>query len=847
MTTLFVRKVDESTLRYDSDDEGVLYELSDYFSFLTPNYKYDRRFQNHLWDGMIHLCPVRRKTTMLGLYHRIEQFCKERGYSFEDQTPDHVRVSPDDSKDLEGFIESLKLPFKVRDYQLKAVRFAIDNSRGILLSPTGCHASGSMIRMADGSVKAVDDLRIGDLLMGIDGISRTVIKLFHGRDTMYRIESIQNRFKPFIVNSEHELPLFDCNRGKIINVPVDEYVKKSKNFKHTHYLLLNDSELKFSGCTNELKIDPYFMGLYLGDGHTHNTAITTADSEVADYVTNYVNDHYKDLHIRIGNNGSKANTYNFSANVPWRKNQLKEDFLFYGLNFSNSKSRTSCSEKFIPEEYKHGSVEQRYELLAGLIDSDGCLSSTRTYYDICMKSSKLINDIADVARSLGFVCTIRERMVNAAVYYRMSIVGNVERIPCRLGRKTTKGTDSRNVNPHHVRFNVTKLGEDEYFGVCTDGDHLYYNDDYVLNHNSGKSLILYILLRWHYSRGRKICLIVPSTSLVEQMISDFAEYSESDPSFNAREIIKPIYAKTDTDPFESRVVVSTWQSLMHYDKELMESWDVVMNDEVHGAQSKVVSDIIGKAKNAPFKIGTTGSLSGKDMHEFILTGLFGKIYQVTTTKDLQDDGTLSKMRIYMITLKHGRDSIKSYYNKVYNESGKRPSYADEVEFLCDDPRREKFVRNLACACKGVTMVLFNRKKQGFDLERLIKEKVGDSRAVFHIDGDVDPETRERIRNEVFSNNDAILVASVGTSATGLNIPSIANIILCPSKSRIRNLQSIGRSLRLSSGKEIATVFDIVDDFSAYRRIKSYSVKHGLERYELYQEQGFDIAFKTIDF
>ena len=354
-------------------------------------------------------------------------------------------------------------------------------------------------------------------------------------------------------------------------------------------------------------------------------------------------------------------------------------------------------------------------------------------------------------------------------------------------------------------------------------------------------------MRWHLQFNRKMCLIVPSTSLVEQMISDFVEYSENDETFNARERIKPLYAKTNTDPYNEQIVVSTWQSLMHYDKTLMKSWDVVLNDEVHGAQSKVVSDIVGKAVNAPYKIGTTGSLSGKDMHEFILTGLFGKIYQVTTTKELQDNGSLSQMRIFMLTLKHNKDAVKSFYNTIYNETHKKPTYAEEIEYLCDDPRREGFVRNLACACKGVTMVLFNRKKQGLDLFNLISEKVKDTRPVFHIDGDVDPEQREKIRNAVFATNDAIIVASVGTSATGLNIPSIANVILCPSKSRIRNLQSIGRSLRLSEGKSMSTVFDIVDDFSAYRRIKSYSVKHGLERYELYQSEGFDIAFKTIDF
>lgn len=137
MTTLFVKKVDESTLRYDSDEEGLLYELNDYFSFLTPNYKYDRRFQNHLWDGMIHLCPPKRKTTMFGLYHRIEQFCHERGYEFVDQTEPSNIIRGSNSDEVEGLVETLNLPFTPRSYQMDAVKFAVENNRGILVSPTG--------------------------------------------------------------------------------------------------------------------------------------------------------------------------------------------------------------------------------------------------------------------------------------------------------------------------------------------------------------------------------------------------------------------------------------------------------------------------------------------------------------------------------------------------------------------------------------------------------------------------------------------------------------------------------------------------------------------------------------
>ena len=273
----------------------------------------------------------------------------------------------------------------------------------------------------------------------------------------------------------------------------------------------------------------------------------------------------------------------------------------------------------------------------------------------------------------------------------------------------------------------------------------------------------------------------------------------------------------------------------------------------HGAQASSLKAILEGANNAQFKVGMTGSLSGENLHEYLLSGLFGDIHQVTTTKKLQEEGKLSEMKIYFVTIKHKKESVQKFYKtygqEIQTSEGKKtvipPTYADEVEFLTTNPKREAFIRNIALTFKGVVLVLFNRIEQGKDLYELIKEKSKD-REVFYIAGEVDADSREKIRNTIKNGNGAILVASVGTCSTGINIPGIETVILCPSKSRIRNLQSIGRGLRIKEGKSGCTVVDIADDFSSYRRHKSYSIKHAAIRYALYMEQKFPIKFECVE-
>lgn len=352
------------------------------------------------------------------------------------------------------------------------------------VASTGCHAKGTKVVMADGSLKAVEDVEVGDQLMGYNGENRTVLRLCRGRETMYRITP--TRQESFVVNASHVLPLWVAGKNIIENVMVKDYLTYSKSKKHFRYLLLNDAEMEFETTSSVLPIDPYFLGVYLGDGHCHNCAVTTPEPEIKDMVIEYATQH--GCYIRYEHYKKGCDTLNISYSKG-ADHPILTKFRSLGLNFGSVKNVTHCEEKFIPECYLMASVEVRRQLLAGLIDTDGHLADG--LYEFSTKSGQLGNDITRLARSLGFVVNNRPKVVNGVTYRRITIMGDVFKIPCRVDRKICRYEFNRNVDQHHRRIReIEELGEDDFYGFTLDGDHLYYIDNFILNHNSGKSAFM---------------------------------------------------------------------------------------------------------------------------------------------------------------------------------------------------------------------------------------------------------------------------------------------------------------------------------------------------------------------
>jgi superfamily II DNA or RNA helicase len=344
---------------------------------------------------------------------------------------------------------------------------------------------------------------------------------------------------------------------------------------------------------------------------------------------------------------------------------------------------------------------------------------------------------------------------------------------------------------------------------------------------SGKSLMIYSLVRYYVDKGLKILLIVPTTSLVEQMYKDFEDYG-----WNASSYCHKIYSGREKTN-EYQVTITTWQSIYKLERRFFEDYNVIIGDEAHLFKSKSLISIMSKGHNAKYRFGFTGTLDGTQTHKWVLEGLFGPSYKVTRTAELMEQGHVSKLNIKCLVLKHPPQKFDVF--------------EDEVQYLIQHPKRNNFIKNLVLGLKGNTLVLFSRiEAHGEPLYNLINNHAHNEQKVFFVHGGVNTNEREQIREITESQTNAIIVASYGVFSTGINIRNLHNVVFAsPSKSRIRNLQSIGRVLRKSSNKDRAMLYDISDDCTHNSR-KNYTLNHFIERIKIYNEEEFNYEIITIN-
>ena len=392
--------------------------------------------------------------------------------------------------------------------------------------------------------------------------------------------------------------------------------------------------------------------------------------------------------------------------------------------------------------------------------------------------------------------------------------------------------------PFEINESVSLEGVKDYIKSIT---HLKARDYQIegvydaLRHNrkllisptaSGKSLMIYALVRYYTAKNQKILLVVPTTSLVEQMYKDFEDYGWDSDSYCHR-----IYAgKEKTNEFP--VTITTWQSVYKLERSFFEDYNVVIGDEAHLFKSKSLISIMTKLHHAKYRFGFTGTLDGTQTHKWVLEGLFGPSYKVTKTDELMKQGHLAQLDIQCIVLKHPPQKFETYN--------------DEIEYLISHEQRNTFLKNLALDLKGNTLLLYSRvEAHGQVLYDLINTSKNDDRKVFFVHGGVDAEQREIVREITENEKNSIIVASYGTFSTGINIRNLHNVIFAsPSKSRVRNLQSIGRVLRKGTNKVKAILYDIADDCT-YRSKRNYTLNHLIERIKIYNEENFNYEIITI--
>lgn len=349
---------------------------------------------------------------------------------------------------------------------------------------------------------------------------------------------------------------------------------------------------------------------------------------------------------------------------------------------------------------------------------------------------------------------------------------------------------------------------------------------------SGKSLIIYTIARTLLSKTEgKVLILVPTTSLVEQLYSDFQDYANGEWDVEAN--CTRIYSGMQRE--DKRIVISTWQSLYDLPSAYFDSYGAVIGDECHLYKSKEISGLLEKMKYAEFRYGFTGTLDGSQTNKLILEGLFGKVIQVASTAQLVKDKHLAQFKINCIVIDHSTEE------KVKNKDN---NYEEEIQYIIGCKNRNRFIADLARSTKGNTLVLFSRVETNGKVIYDLLTSLTD-REVYFIYGGTETQIREDVRKKVETAENAIIVASTQVFSTGINIKSLANIIFAyPSKSRVRTLQSIGRVLRLSEKKQESTIYDISDDLT-YKDKKNYTFNHFIERLKIYTSEEFNYAIKKV--
>lgn len=369
-------------------------------------------------------------------------------------------------------------------------------SRTSVASGHGCFGKGTLLMRADGRSVAVEDVHVGDRLMGDDGQStREVLELKRGQQAMYRFTYADGTSHVF--NESHILCLVATNSkgtrqaGQKITVTVAEWLKWGEDKKRCHAIYRSPVK-SYAGADHQdaLPIPPYLLGVWLGDGHSTGSTFTTADAEILQVLQEQACVFGCELVSAKNQNAGKATT--------WNMTQHKGSATPFGRALSRLKLPKN---KHIPDCYLYASLEDRKQLLAGLIDTDGALDGCS--YDFVQKKTRLAHQVMQLARSIGCHATIRKVSKTcgstgvAGDYWRVTIGRNTDLIPVRIARKKRPDKPHQRRNLHFSIRSVEPLGVGDYYGFVLDGNSQFLGADFTVLHNTGKTSGAGVVALWH--------------------------------------------------------------------------------------------------------------------------------------------------------------------------------------------------------------------------------------------------------------------------------------------------------------------------------------------------------------
>lgn len=821
---------------------NIITEIDNKLSYYVNGYQYMKAFKSGFydsktkswqhWDGKKHLLnnSLKFQTGLLPYVEEVLKECEVQ-YSVVDK-----RVEPSAGKPIKVNTKH----FKPRQYQIDIVNAAIQNKSGMIKAATGCHRRGQGILMYDGTVKSVEDVAIGDLLMGPDSKPRKVLRLCRGVDEMVEIKPTKG--KSFVVNKEHVLTLVrtkksnSCNNindNKISDITVNEYLKLSKTQKHLRKLFR--VPVSFNKETT-LPIEPYFLGLLLGDGTLGSSiGITTADKEIE----NEINAQAKKWNLNIRKQTKKDNKASSFYFVKQKhiKNPISKQLENLQLRWKTS------DNKFIPFQYKTASFEDRLQLLAGILDTDGSLGHG---FDFISKSKQLSNDVCYVARSLGMAaylseCQKYDQHGNGGTYYRVSISGNVSVIPVRIQHKKAQERRQKK-NVLRTGFKVVDLKcKEEYFGFTLDRDGRYLLDDFTVTHNSGKSLVIAMLAG---QLNVKTVVYVIGIDLLYQMQRTIEKALGikcgiiGDGHCDIKKItVATVWTVANAfdkkyNPFDDEEKAVRNEKLSNTEKskivKMVNESQMFIFDEAQFLGAESLQLIAQASSNARYRFGLSGTPWRDGGDDILLEAATGKQFvdiNATTLINTVDPSTgytvLVPPKIYFFQVPESEKKIDKNYLSIYNQ------------YIVDNEVRNGMVIDSMSQLHGngrKVLILVKMKRHGLNLLKKIPPNI----RAYYLDGDAPSDEREAVK-ELFNtgNLDVIIASSIFDQ--GIDLPLLDALILAGGgKSATRTLQRIGRVIRSAPGtaKKDAIVVDFIDQ-------EKYVFNHSKNRYKIYKtEPGF---------
>lgn len=777
------------------------YALTDSLTFPNPKYEsvkkharnphyaiqsvdpYVRYWQEDMSKGQV-IMPV-------GVKDKLYSYCVGCSYNCQVKDVRTLGTRPEERRPL---ISQLRLrPSQERAYEA-AVQTIGMGGTGLLQLPTGCHSKGTKILMFNGEFKNVEEITVGDQIMGPDSQPRNVLKLHRGRDVMYRVRPKHG--KEFIVNSEHILSLVTTsnspnNTANKVNLSIKEYLKKSKWFKHCHKLYLAP-ELTFPQTleSENLEIDPYMLGVLLGDGCIkYGSAVCSMDPEIIDYTVRFGQEHGLNVSVCDQvNNKSKmikiTSPYGRgSSHTNWLINQLKI-LGIYGKD---------CYTKSIPAHYLRSSVQNRRELLAGLIDTDGeCYGPN---FKFSTASKQLADDVEYLASSLGLVCRRGKNDYRERKHYGLSILGDCAKIPTKISRKKAY-VRTQIKNPDRTSFTLEQLPEDDYYGFSVDGDNLYVMEGFWVTHNCGKTILGFYIS--HQARQNTL-FVTHTKDLMYQTADSYERLFGVRPGLigDGKYEPDPHFTVAIIDSLHRRKLYGEWNELYGF----------IMMDETHRMPTVKCHEFLSNM-TVKYKLGLSATLNRGDGLGDAIFSAFGAIAYKVTIPEAMEEGSLVPLEA-------------SVYETNYIASNSAQSASKRTGFkilekeAAHDVKRNQLITEIVSkkAEEGETSILvlnsLDQCKVLHDMFQTRAEGIVSS-AIFT--GEQGPAERKQIVTDTKEGRVNALL-TVQLAGMGLDIPQATHLLMDRKISDPLSVEQIvGRVVRACPeiGKTKATLTDMYD-------------------------------------